>query len=162
MVDAQRLRVLMVMGVDVYALRSRTVADDGMMQSVTASTSASAEVAAPPRLVVVCAQDVRRDARLAPLLAQLPRALGIAGAAIGWLEADAQGTLATPPFAPAYLVFGAAMARSLGVQLSTMQQSSSTIAVTADPTQLPGSAADKRALWQTLKPLAQRLRGQAD
>ena len=152
--------MLMAMGVDVYALRSRTVADDALTQSVTTSTSALAEVATPPRVVVVCAHGVRRDVRLARLLAQLPRALGVD--AVYWLETDAQGRLAAPPSAPAYLVFGAAMARALGVHLSTMQQSSSTIAVTADPAQLPGSAAVKRALWQALKPLAKRLRGPAD
>ena len=159
MVDAERLRTLMAMGVDVYALRSRSATDSASMQSVAASGNAPAEGATPPRVVAVCAQGVRRDARLARLLAQLPRALGVN--AVDWLEAGAQGTLATPPPAPAYLVFGAAMARSLGVQLSTMQQRSSTIAVTADPAHLPGSAADKRALWQALKPLAKRLRGPA-
>ncbi len=139
MVDAQRLRILMAMGVDVYALRSQ------------------APAAAAPRLVVVSAQGVRRDTRLARLFVQLPHALGLASAAIDWLEADAHGALCAPPRAPAYLVLGAQMARSLGVQLSTMQQNSSAIAVTADPAQLPGSAADKRALWQALKPLARRL-----
>ncbi|HEY8010250.1 MAG TPA: hypothetical protein VIE67_04565 [Rudaea sp.] len=159
MVDAERLRMLMAMGVDVYALRSRTATNAAAMQSVSASANAPAEVATPPRVVVVCAQGVRRDARLARLLAQLPQAIGVD--AVDWLDADAHGTLAMPPSAPAYLVLGAAMARALGVQLSTMQQNSSTIAVTADPAQLPGSAADKRALWQALKPLAKRLRGLA-
>jgi hypothetical protein len=157
MLDSEHLRVLAAMGVDVYALRTETFAP---AMDAPAPTGVSAEAVAP-RVVVVCAQNVRRDARLARLFAQLPQALGVPGSAVGWLEADAAGSFISTPSTPAYLVLGAAMARALGVQLSTMQQNSSTIAVTADPAQLPGGAADKRALWQALKPLAQRLRGQA-
>ena len=162
MLDSEHLRMLAAMGVDVYALRtsmfSPVAAAAAHAHAVTGATLAQADA---PRLVVACAQNARRDARLVRLFAQLPQTLGIPVAAIGWIEADAAGNLASPPSAPAYLVLGAAMARVLGVQLSTMQQNSSTIAVTAEPAQLPGSAADKRALWQALKPLAQRLRGQA-
>ncbi|MGH8123339.1 MAG: hypothetical protein ACREPT_11280 [Rudaea sp.] len=163
MVDAERLRMLMAMGVDVYALRSAAAAavGDGVpLRSEIAPAGVSGDVAVP-RLVVVCGQGMRGDARRARLLEQLPQTLGIAAAAIAWLEGDAQDALAMPPPASAYLVFGTAMARSLGVQLSTMQQSSASIAVSADPAQLSGSAAHKRALWQALKPLARRLRGQA-
>ena len=159
MVDLERLRMLTAMGIDVYELRSRVLpsaAPSQRMKTVTQSTGP--DVSTAPRLVIVCAQDVRRDARFVRLFAQLPQALGVTEATIEWIETDARGALASPPSAPAYLVFGAAMARALGVQLSTMQQNSSIIAVTAEPAQLPGSAADKRALWQVLKPLAQRLR----
>lgn len=161
MLDSEHLRMLAAMGVDVYALRTSMSAPIAAATHAHAVTDATLAQAHAPRLVVACAQNVRRDARLARLFAQLPQTLGVAGSAIDWLEADAGGNVASPPSAPAYLVLGAAMARALGVQLSTMQQNSSTIAVTAEPAQLPGSAADKRALWQALKPLAQRLRGQA-
>ncbi len=161
MLDSEHLHLLAAMGVDVYALRTHTFAPVAAATHSQAVAGAAPEEASTPRLVVACAQNVRRDARLARLFAQLPQTLGVAGTAIEWLEADAGGSLASPPSAPAYLVLGAATARALGVQLSTMQQNSSTIAVTAEPARLPGGAAEKRALWQALKPLAQRLRGQA-
>ncbi|MFT3790148.1 MAG: hypothetical protein QM741_03530 [Rudaea sp.] len=151
MIDATRLDLLEAMGVDVYVLRTRAA-------SGASSPSVAATGAASPRLAVVCAHGVRADARLARLFRHLPQALGISADAIDWLEADANDELAAAADAPAYLVFGAAMARSLGAQLSTMQQNTATIAVTADAARLPGDAAGKRALWQTLKPLARRLR----
>lgn len=154
MIDATRLRMLEAMGIDVYALRTRVppsaVADVAQINV--------AAVPASSRLAVVCAQGVRGDARLARLFKHLPQAVGVSSDAIDWIEADANDELAGVAEAPAYLVFGAAMARSLGVQLSTMQQNISTIAVTAEPAQLPGAAAGKRALWQALKPIARRLR----
>jgi hypothetical protein len=158
MMDAQRLRLLEAMGIDVYALRAH---DAVPVRAAVSTTNASGEAQAQTRLAIVCASGVRRDARLARLFAQLPQTVGVAAGAIEWLEADANGELAGAGDVPAYLVLGAAMARALGVQLSTMQQSTVTIAVTADPAQLPGAAADKRALWQTLKPIVRRLRGVA-
>jgi hypothetical protein len=160
--DSERLRLLQAMGVDVYVARSRDViANERAPQAAAAAEAAMDSVATRVHLVAVCARGVRDQPRLAALLGQLPRTLGISAASIHWLEADAQGALASPLEAPAYLVFGAPMARALGVQLSTMQQNSSVIAVTAEPAQLPGTALDKRALWQVLKPLAQRLRAPA-
>lgn len=164
-VDAEHLHLLNAMGVDVYVSRSRLTdavgsAADASTSRVNALTAADQAMTAI-QLVAVCARGARAQACLSPLLGQLPQILGVAPTAIHWLEADAQGTLVAAPSAPAYLVFGAAMARALGVQLSTMQQNSSVIAVTAEPEQLPGSAMQKRALWQVLKPLAQRLRAKA-
>lgn len=152
--DAARLHMLEAMGIDVYALRAR--APSPAAASVSEANAASANNSS--RLAVVCAQGVRGDARLVRLFKHLPQAFGISSGAIDWIEADANDELADMADVPAYLVFGAAMARSLGAQLSTMQQSTATIAVTADPVRLPGTAADKRALWQALKPLAHRLR----
>jgi hypothetical protein len=149
-IDAARLSLLEAMGIDVYALRARAAAP----------ASAPAQ-RTQPRVAVVCARGIRADARLARVFKHLPQTLGVAPAAIEWLEADADGKLAVATEAIAYLVFGAAMARALGVQLSTMQQNTAAIAVTADPALLPGTAADKRALWQVLKPLARRLGGTA-
>ena len=152
MIDATRLRLLEAMGVDVYALRTRA------LSPAVATDEADVPARGSSRLTVVCAQGVRADARLARLFRHLPQAFGISSAAIYWIEADANGELIDIADAQAYLVFGAAMARALGAQLSTMQQNTATIAVTTDPAQLPGMAADKRALWQALKPLARRLR----
>lgn len=157
MIDAARLHLLEAMGIDVYALRTRALSP----AAATVSEANAAAAGSSSRLAVVYAQGVRADARLVRLFKHLPQAFGISSAAIDWIEADASGELADVADMPAYLVFGAAMARSLGAQLSTMQQSTATIAVTADPAQLPGIAADKRALWQALKPVARRLRGAA-
>lgn len=156
--DATRLHLLEAMGIDVYALH---------MRAPSPALAAVREASASPmdrlssRLAVVCAQGVRTDARLARLFKHLPQAFGISSGAIDWIDADASGALADVADAQAYLVLGAAMARALGVQLSTMQQNTATIAVTAEPAQLPGAAADKRALWQALKPIARRLHGAA-
>jgi hypothetical protein len=142
------------MGIDVYALRAPA-------QTLRTGSTASTHPGPLPsatQLVVVCAHGVRGAAHLTRLFAQLPQTLGIASAAVAWLEADVHGALAAPPGAPAYLVLGADMARALGVHLSTMQQNTSAIAVTSEPSRLPGSAMEKRALWQVLKPLARQLR----
>ncbi|MBS0582996.1 MAG: hypothetical protein JSS42_07830 [Proteobacteria bacterium] len=162
MSNATRLSVLEAMGIDVYALRTR--ADAGVRAASALPSATTGDIAdAPraPRLAIVCARGIRADARLARLFRLLPQTFGIAAAAIEWLEAGADGELAGTTDAPGYLVIGAAMARALGVQLSTMQQNATTIAVTAEPSSLPGTAADKRALWHSLKPLARRLRGAA-
>ncbi|HEX7915888.1 hypothetical protein [Rudaea sp.] len=155
--DAARLHMLEAMGIDVYALRARTVAT----KIANAADASLATGPASTRLAVVCARSARADARLARLFKHLPHTLGVSAGAISWLEADVNGELDDVADAPAYLVLGAAMARALGAQLSTMQQNTATIAVTADPAHLPGIAADKRALWQALKPVARRLRGAA-
>jgi hypothetical protein len=158
MIDATRLRTLEAMGIDVYALRVGKITRPDVVL-VEATQNRAAEARAVRRLIVVCAQGVRSDVRLARWFKYLPQTFGIGAGAIEWLEADASGALASAEEAPAYLVLGAAMARALGVQLSTMQQSTATIAVSADPARLPGGAADKRALWQALKPIARRLCG---
>ncbi|MBS0566929.1 MAG: hypothetical protein JSS59_05865 [Proteobacteria bacterium] len=153
--DATRLSLLEAMGIDVYALRTRGTSAAPSVMTV------DADVGNPAKLAIVCARGVRADARLARLFKHLPQTLGVAAAAIEWLEAGAEGELVGTADAPAYLVIGAAMARALGVHLSTMQQNAATIAVTADPALLLCAAADKRALWHSLKPLARRLRGTA-
>ena len=154
MIDATRLRLLEAMGVDVYALRTRAPSPAAVATGEANIVPARNSL----RLTIVCAHGVRADARLARLFKHLPQVFGISSAAIDWIEADANDELVDFADAQVYLVLGAAMARSLGAQLSTMQQNTATIAVTADPTRLPGIAADKRALWQALKPLARRLR----
>jgi DNA polymerase III psi subunit len=155
-VGAAHLRMLEAMGIDVYALRRNDAAQASSLP--VAGSTADSVTPTSTRLVVVSARGTRRDARLARLFAHLPQAFGIDEAAIAWFEADAAGALGEPPAAGVYLVLGAAMARALGAQLSTMQQNTAVIAVTADTNVLPGDAAAKRALWHTLKPLARCLR----
>lgn len=155
MMDARRHAMLEAMGVEVLALRTRVDAH------ADACMSADDAIASPPagghaRLCIVCAHGVRSEPRLARLLAQIARALTLAPAAIGWIEASASGSLPAPPAAPAYLVLGAAIAPRFGAQLSTTQQNAAVIAVSEAAT-LPGAAAGKRALWQVLKPIARRL-----
>ena len=154
MMDAARLRLLEAMGIDVYALRGREAAP---VDAAVSAASAAGE--AQTRLTVVCANGVRRDARLARLFAQLPHAVGVVAASIEWLEADANDELAGAGDAPAYLVLGAPMARALGVQLSTMQQMSAIIAVADAPRACMGNGLARRALWQALKPIARHLHG---
>ena len=149
--------MLAAMGVEVYRLRSQPAqptasADVGAIAGTAAANDAT-------RLLIVCARGQRRDARLARLYAQLPRALCTDATSIAWTEADAAGAISPPPVVPAYLVLGSAMARAVGAHLSTAQQQASVIAVTADAAQLPGNAVGKRALWQALKPIARALRG---
>lgn len=153
--DARRAGILAAMGVEVYRLRAHDVPASPALQPIEAQAAANDA----PRVLLVCTQGDRRDSRLARLYAQLPRALAVEASAIGWCEADASGELAAPPPAPAYLVFGSPMARSLGTHLSTLQQRESVIAVTEESAQLPGGAAGKRALWQVLKPIAHALHG---
>ncbi|MBS0583001.1 MAG: hypothetical protein JSS42_07855 [Proteobacteria bacterium] len=160
--DAARLRMLEAMGIDVYALRTHADAGAGAASAMPPATTDGADAAPTPRLAVVCARGLRADARLARLFKHLPQALGVSAGTIGWFEADANAAIENVADAPVYLVFGASMARALGAQLSTPRQNAATIAVTADPARLPGTAADKRALWQALKPVAHRLRGAAD
>ncbi|MBS0589062.1 MAG: hypothetical protein JSR65_00310 [Proteobacteria bacterium] len=160
MIDATRLRLLQTMGIDVYLPRTPAASglagfpSVGSAGGVTAASGVQGGVA----LVVVRPSAMRDAARFAHFFQHLPRALGIDADAIAWRDVDAEGHVADVIQADSYLVFGAAAARALGAQLSTAQQGAATIAVTAESAQLLGSAADKRALWQTLKPIARRVR----
>jgi hypothetical protein len=139
--ETQRLSVLQAMGIDVYRLRP---AD---------APASRDEAAASDAIVAVIG---RRDAIPARLPAQLSRALGIAAQRLQWCE---MGGARLPENAAAYVVIGTEAARSLGVQLSTMQQNATVIAATAEPAALLRDGAARRALWQILKPVARRLHG---
>lgn len=141
--EAQRLSLLRTMGIEVFRLRAA---------AEPAAVAASAD-SGSANVAVICA----RDALSARFKAQLPRALGIADDRLHWCDT---GTSA-PADAAAYVVIGTEAARALGVQLSTMQQNASIIAATAEPAMLLRSGAAKRALWQSLKPVARRLHGLA-
>ena len=140
--DAQRLSTLQAIGIDVFRLRA-----------MPAANVIGESAIEPARVVVVC----RSDAVPRRFLAQLPSALGIPPGCVLCCEPGA----AVPEEAAAYVVIGTEAARALGVQLSTMQQTTSMIAATAEPAALLQGATAKRALWQSLKPVARRLRGYA-
>jgi hypothetical protein len=140
--EAQRLSMLRTMGVDVYRLRS-----------IEVPVGPAAVIAAAASVAVICPQAA--SAGLARFRDQLPRALGLVPERVRWQAAEA-ADLAQD--AVAYVALGTEAARALGVQLSTMQQNRSTIAVTAEPAALLRDAAAKRALWHALKAVVHRLR----
>ena len=160
MTDATRLRLLQAMGIDVYVPRTQAASGLAVFPSeANAGETAAASVAQDGVALVVVHPRAMRDAvRFAHFFQHLPHALGIGAEAIAWCDVDAEGRLADVIQADSYLVLGAAAARALGAQLSTVQQGTATIAVTAESAQLLGSVADKRALWQALKPIARRVR----
>lgn len=137
--EAQRVAMLQTMGIEVYRLRAASV------------EPAAAALGADAGALVICAP----VALPAPSRTQLQRALGVAAQRVHWC--DCSGA-ALPQNAAAYVAIGTEAARALGVQLSTMRQNCSVIATTAEPTDLLRDGAAKRALWQTLKPVARRLR----
>jgi hypothetical protein len=154
--EGRRLEVLAAIGVDVYRLRSASA------KSATTAAPATMHVHAEARseagLVVVCAHRTRDDVRLSRLFAQLPHALGVAASRLTWIEISADGTLASLPAAPAYLLVGSAAAQAGAAHLSLPQQNQAAIAVSADPQELLADAQSRRVFWQVLKPLARRLR----
>ena len=144
LLEAQRLSVLQAMGIDVYRLRMADTPATAPARDAAAVTAATVAVIG------------KRDAISARLQAQLPRALGIANERVQWGDVSAAHL---PGNAAAYVVIGTAGARALGVHLSTMQHNATVIAATAEPAALLRDGAAKRALWQILKPVARRLRG---
>lgn len=151
---ARRRQLLAAMGITLYRRRAAA----GPPQAATVAVEAGvpqaagrAEEGSPPQLVVV-GQSADR-ARLA----LLQRLLG-SHVALQWLDASAAGLAQAPAAAPAYLVLGPALARPLGAQLPTTTQQAAQIVVTTAPVEWRDGAA-KRALWQSLKPLRRRFRG---
>jgi len=140
--ETQRTAMLQTMGVDVYRLRGA-----GRERSDASSNASAADV------IVICPRVAR--AGLTRFGAQLPLALGIASGHIHWCDAEDAAAL---PAAPAYVAIGTQAARTLGIQLSTMQQNSAVLATTAEPAGLLHDSAAKRALWQALKPVTRCLR----
>jgi hypothetical protein len=144
--EAQRRDMLAAMGIDIYVLR--------------ATSAAKTEVAATDGewLVVAASDLVMKSPQCAHLRKSLPTILGMAADRIRWLVADAGNSFDSVPLAHAYLVLGAALARSLGAHLSATQQNTSVIAVADEPSISFVDSMSKRALWQTLKPIARRSR----
>lgn len=156
--DARRLDVLAALGIDVYRLRAADPVPSQPPSSAGAGNARAGSADLPVRMVIACAETARRDARLARRLGQVVRALGVDEAAVAWVEGAADGSFAALPPADTYLMFGGEAARHGAALLPIDRQNSATIAVTPDPAEMMRDGAARRALWQTLKPLARRLR----
>lgn len=146
--DSQRRDMLAAMGIDVYVLRGAR----------TAHADAATAITADEWLIVAASDAVMKSTQCAQLRKSLPSIIGLAPDRIRWLAADAENSFDAVPTANAYLVLGASLARSLGAHLSATQQNAAVIAVADEPSLSFGSAMSKRALWQTLKPIARRAR----
>lgn len=156
--ESRRLEALAAIGIDVYRLRSASAVATAAASGAQAAAHADTGVHSDVGLVVVCAHGARAEARLERLFAQLPRALGVAGSKLAWIEIPAGGTLAALPAAPAYLFVGSSAAHACAAHLSLTQQDQAAIAVCAEPQELLAGAQSRRVFWQVLKPLARRLR----
>lgn len=157
--DAQRHDLLAAMGIDVYLLRTRDVAPASATDRAAAPSPPAVVQAGAGDVAVVVACAPGADAHAERLRKALPTALGIAASRMRWIQPDAGGTLVLPAAAAAaYLALGADMARTLGAQLSTMQQRSAVIAVADAPQACLRNGLARRALWQALKPIARHLR----
>ena len=163
--EGRRLQVLAAMGIDAYQLRGASAAALVGAPAPPARQPESAGTidvgTAVASIVAVCPRGARTELRLARLLANLPRALGIPAVRLTWIETLADGTAPALPDVPCYLFVGSATSRACAAQLSLTQQSQATIAVAAEPQELLAGAPARRALWQAIKPLARRLRAEA-
>jgi hypothetical protein len=146
--ESQRRQMLAAMDIDVYVLRE--------VQAVRAESRAPKSHGA--WLIVAVSDVAMKSTQCAQLRKSLPSLVGLTDDRVRWIVADEASSFDTVPSAEAYLVLGAALARSLGAQLSATQQNAAVIAVADEPAISFGTAMSKRALWQTLKPIARRAR----
>ena len=146
--ESQRRQMLAAMDIDVYVLRE--------------AQPARAEVRVPNSdgawLIVAVSDIAMKSTQCAQLRKSLPSVIGLTDERVRWIVADGASSFDSVPSANAYLVLGAALARSLGAQLSATQQNIAVIAVADEPAISFGTPMSKRALWQTLKPIARRAR----
>ena len=136
--DDRRHALLSAMGVDVYVLRTAAESVD---------TSAD-------WLVVAATDDTQKSTQCAQLRKTLPSMLGVPVGRIRWIGAESGDV----PRAAAYLVLGAALAREFGANVPAAQQQAAVIAVADEPAASFAGGVAKRALWQSLKPIARRAR----
>jgi len=153
--DARQLAILAAIGIDVYRLRAR----DAAIPVRPAAATAAPEPAdgADIRLVIAAEAGLRREPRAARRIAQRARAIGAADAQTRSIDV-ADGAAVALPDAPAYLLIGAA-ARACGSQMPIARQQAAAIAVIDELAIATGAA--RRVAWQTLKPLARRVRAGA-
>ena len=138
--ETQRRELLSAMGIDVYVPRD--------LARGTQPASGGNDW-----LVVAAPVETQKSTQCAQLRKSLPAMLGIPAERIGWVS----GTADVPP-AAAYLVLGAAFAREFGAHLPAAQQQAAVIAVADEPAASFAGGIAKRALWQSLKPIARRAR----
>jgi hypothetical protein len=139
--EAQRRELLSAMGVDVYVLR-------------TANAELAQVEASRDWLVVAASADTQKSTQCTQLRKTLPAMLGIPAERVHWMAVETKEI----PDAAAYLVLGAALAREFGANLPAAKQQSAVIAVADEPAASFTGAMAKRALWQSLKPIARRAR----
>ena len=133
-----RHAMLSAMGVDVYVLRAPS-------ESVDSSAD---------WLIVAASADTQKSTQCAQLRKTLPAMLGVPGERIRWIGAETNDV----PRAAAYLVLGAALAREFGANMPAAQQRAAVIAIADEPASSFAGGVAKRALWQSLKPIARRAR----
>jgi hypothetical protein len=146
--ESQRRQMLAAMDIDVYVLRE--------VHAVRTETRANDSAGA--WLIVAAPDTAMKSTQCAQLRKSLPFMLGVTDDRVRWIVAEDAGSFDPVPSANAYLVLGAALARSLVAQLTASQQNAAVIAVADEPAISFGTAMSKRALWQTLKPIARRVR----
>lgn len=156
--DARQLAILAAIGIDVYCLRGPEPAAAPPGAGELAADAAAVGGATDVRLVIATSAGLLRDRRMAQRVAQLARAIGAAPAQTRTVDVGADG--AALPDAPAYLMIGAAAARACSAQMPIARQQAAAIAVVDDLAAIGGGAV-RRVLWQTLKPLAWRVRAAA-
>ncbi len=136
--DASRAR-LEEMGIDVYVPRVGRGA--GAFDSGETASPAAAHARARVALI---ARPGSASARA--LLAQVVRALALAG-----IDAAIAPDASRTDDAAGLVVFGAALAREIGAALPAGRQKSIEWVAAAEPAEIAGSVAAKRALWSELK-----------
>jgi hypothetical protein len=140
MLAEARRDLLSAMGVDVYVLRT--------VRAPVESVDAGADW-----LIVAVSADTQKSTQCAQLRKTLPAMLGVPAERIRWID-DATDV----PRAAAYLVLGATLAREFGANMPAAQQQAAVIAVADEPSASFAGGMAKRALWQSLKPIARRAR----
>lgn len=136
--DASRAR-LEEMGFELYMPRG------------VRSAAVVERAAALPRVARV-ALIARENASAHALLAQVVRALAFAR-----IEAPIASDTSRIGDAAGLVVFGAALAREIGAAVPAERQKSIGWAGVAEPAEIAGNVAAKRALWSELKRLARAL-----
>ncbi len=146
--ESQRRDLLAAMGIDVYVLRT----------AQAAMTPSTGPVSDGEWLIVAAPDAAMKSIQCAQLRKSLPSIIGVASDKVRWIVADSANSFDCVPSARAYLVLGATLARSLGAHLSAKQQSDAILAFADEPAISLSNTMAKRALWQTLKPIARRAR----
>jgi DNA polymerase III psi subunit len=146
--EPQRRDLLAAMGIDVYVLRT----------AQAAMTPSTAAVSDGEWLIVAASDAAMKSIQCAQLRKSLPSIIGVASDKVRWIVAESANSFDSVPLARAYLVLGAALARSLGAHLSAKQQNDALFAFADEPAISLNNTMAKRALWQTLKPIARRAR----
>jgi hypothetical protein len=150
-----RERVLRALGVTPWV--RRVVAAESAVVDVSAVDATSA-VMTGECVVVLPAGCSPRELDL------VGRALMACGAAVARAARIevANGQLANPPEARAYLVFGEAQARALGRELPAATVSRAHIVLADEPASVLTSGAGKRRLWNALRSLRRALASSAE